>query len=289
MLSDKTALVTGSSRGIGKAVALSLAASGANIVVNYVTQERDAQDVVSQIHALGSRAIAVRADVSRPDQLQALFTRVEQEWGSLDIYINNAIDVAAFGPIARMKVEPWRHTIESHATTLLLAAQCAARLMRGRSGVIVTLSSLGSHRCFDGYAAVGVGKAAVEALTRYLAVEFGPLGIRVNAVSAGPIDTDALRGSHNIAVIEETSCRLPSGRIGTPEDVAGVVAFLCSDEARWMYGQTLIADGGLSILSPYAFVGPTRAGASSRVADESAHGRRTTLGSKGGEHHGREQ
>jgi enoyl-[acyl-carrier protein] reductase III len=261
VLTDKTALVTGSSRGIGRAIALKLAEAGADVAINYVTQQTAAEGVVNRIRDAGGRAMAIRGDVSRADELRHMFERVASEWGSLDIYVNNAIDVAAFGPVLRLKPETWRHTIDSHATTLLLAAQAASGLMKGRRGSIVALSSLGSRTCFKDYAAVGVGKAAVEALVRYLAAELGPRGIRVNAVSAGPIDTDALRSMPNFdRALQTSSDLLPARRMGMPDDVAEVVTFLCTDAARWIYGQTIVADGGFSLLSgPLASPSPAAA------------------------------
>lgn len=249
-LNGRTALVTGSSRGIGRAIALKLGALGADVAVNFVTRDRDAAQVVDALHGLGRRAMALRADVSRLDQLGGLFDRVAAEWGGLDIYINNAIDVASFGPVKRLRPEPWRHTIDSHVTTFLVGAQRAAKLMQGRQGVIVALSSLGSKSYVPGYAPVGVGKAAIEALTRYLAMELGPDGIRVNTVSGGPIDTDSLRQFGTYEQMKDASIRLsPGRRMGQPDDVAEVVAFLCTDAARWIYGQTLVVDGGFSLLS----------------------------------------
>src|SRR5579871_521071 len=181
-LEGRSALVTGSSRGIGRAIALKLGEMGADVVINYVTRERDAADVVARLTAMGRRAFAVPANVSRPDEFGALFDRVGAEWGGLDIYINNAIDVASFGPVLRLRPDAWRHTIDSHVTTFLVGSQRAAKLMKGRphQSSIVALSSLGSRGYIPGYAPVGVGKAAIEALTRYLAVELGPAGIRVN-------------------------------------------------------------------------------------------------------------
>jgi 3-oxoacyl-[acyl-carrier protein] reductase/7-alpha-hydroxysteroid dehydrogenase len=252
MLSGKTALVTGSSRGIGRAIALKLGTLGADVAVNYVTSERDALDVVDRLRAMGRRAFAMQADVSNAEQLQSLFGGVKAQWGSLDIYINNAIDVASFGPAMRLRADGWRHTIDSHVTTFLLASQQAARLMDGREGSIVALSSLGSRGYFPGYAPIGVGKAAIEALTRYLAVELGPSGIRVNTVSGGPVDTDSLRRFSTYEQMKEASARLaPGRRMGQPEDIADVVAFLCTKDARWIYGQTLIVDGGLSLLAAH--------------------------------------
>ena len=251
-LLGKTALVTGSSRGIGRAIALKLADLGADVAINYVMRDRAAEEVADTVRALGRRALVVRGDVSKADELAGLFDRVKAEWGSLDIYINNAIDVASFGPIRRLRADAWRHTIDSHVTTFLLGSQHAAKLMEGRTGVIVALSSLGSRGYIPGYAPIGVGKAAIEALTRYLAVELGPSGIRVNTVSAGPIDTESLRQFSTFAQMKAASTELaPGRRMGEPDDVADVVAFLCTERARWIYGQTVIVDGGLSLLSAH--------------------------------------
>ena len=250
MLNGKLALVTGSSRGIGKAIAIRLGELGADVAVNYVTRDVDAQRVVDQLQAMGRRSFAVKADVSDLAALGAIFDRVAAEWGALDIYVNNAIDVAAFGPVVRLRPDAWRHTIDSHVTTFLIGSQRAAKLMTGRNGAIVALSSLGSRGYIPGYAPVGVGKAAIESLTRYLAVELGPLGIRVNTVSGGPIDTDALKQFSTYEQMKDASTRLaPGRRMGQPDDIADVVAFLCTNSARWIYGQTLVVDGGLSLLS----------------------------------------
>src|SRR5262249_15526886 len=156
---------------------------GADVVVNYVTREDDARKVVEELRSRGRRALAVRADVSNLQELAAMFDRVATEWSVLDIYVNNAIDVASFGPVTRLLPESWRHTIDSHVTPFLVGAQRAAKMMSKRGGTIVALSSLGARTYIPGYTPIGVGKAAVEALTRYLAVELGPEGIRVNAVS----------------------------------------------------------------------------------------------------------
>jgi NAD(P)-dependent dehydrogenase (short-subunit alcohol dehydrogenase family) len=248
-LENKKALVTGSSRGIGRAVALELARQGADVAINYVSQPRAAQDVVEEIRALGRTTFATRADVSREEDMARLFGAIEIAWGTLDIFVNNAIDVVTFGPIARVRLEHWRHTVDSHLMPLVVAAQRATRLMR-RGGSIVSVSSLGGRLCLRDYAAVGVGKAALEALTRYLAAELAPAGVGVNAVCAGPIDTNALRAFRSFpAVKRQCEERAPGGRLGMPEDVAGVVAFLCSEAARWIIGQTIVADGGVSLLS----------------------------------------
>lgn len=251
-LQGRTALVTGSSRGIGRAIALRLGELGADVAVNYVTRQRDADEVVDHVRARGRRSFAMQADVSDLAALGRLFDRVGAEFGALDIYVNNAIDVASFGPVMRLRPDAWRHTIDSHVTTFLVGSQRAAKLMKGRSGVIVALSSLGSRTCVPGYAPIGVGKAAIEALTRYLAMELGPDDIRVNAVSAGPIDTDSLRRFTSFERMKEASETLaPGRRMGMPDDVADVVAFLCTRAARWICGQTLVVDGGFSLLSAH--------------------------------------
>jgi 3-oxoacyl-[acyl-carrier protein] reductase/7-alpha-hydroxysteroid dehydrogenase len=252
-LGGRTALVTGSSRGIGRAIALTLGSLGADVAVNYVTREKDAQAVVDELTTMGRRAFAVRANVSKLDELNGLFDRVGAEFGGhLDIYINNAIDVASFGPVHRLRPDPFRHTIDSHVTTFLVGSQRAAKLMKDRTGVILALSSLGSRSYVPGYAPVGVGKAAIEALTRYLAMEYGPAGVRVNTVSGGPIDTDSLRAMNSYEQMKDASIRLsPARRMGQPEDIADVVGFLCTDGARWITGQTLVVDGGFSLLSAH--------------------------------------
>ncbi len=248
-LYGKCALVTGGSRGVGRAIAIRLAQCGADVAITYATQSAAAADVVQRIVAVGRRSFAVRTDVSKAGDLRDLFATVDARWCGLDIYVNNAIDVAAYGPLMRVKLDAWRHTVDSHIGTLLGATQLAVPLMRNRDASIVALSSLGSRVCLPNYGAVGVAKAALEALVRYLAVELGPLGIRVNALSAGPLDTDALRSSRDFDDVRRgCESQLPVRRMGNPTDVAGVAAFLCSADAAWICGQTIVADGGLSLL-----------------------------------------
>jgi NAD(P)-dependent dehydrogenase (short-subunit alcohol dehydrogenase family) len=221
------------------------------VAVNFVSQPRAAQEVVDAVRSAGRSAFAVKADVGREQDVEQLFDAVASEWRALDIFVNNAIDVCAFGPVARARLDGWRHTIDSHVTPLVIAARRATRLMQPAGGSIVSVSSLGGRVCLHDYAAVGVGKAALEALTRYLAVELAPLRVAVNAVCAGPVDTNALRAFSTFQAVK-SGCeqRAPGGRLGTPEDIAKVVAFLCGEDARWIVGQTIVADGGVSLLSP---------------------------------------
>jgi len=249
-LAGKIALVTGAARGIGRAIALRLAQGGADLVINYVTSEAGANQLAEQARGLGRRAEVVNADAVKPEGIAKLFAAVQSHFGALDIYVNNAIDVATYGPVTRQRIEGWEHTVNGNTSALLLSAQRAVPLMKGRRGKILSLSSLGSQHYIPGYASIGVTKAATEALTRYMAVELGKHGINCNTLSGGPIDTDALKLFANYAQMKEACEKLsPAGRIGTPEDLAEVAAFLCSDAANWIYGQTIIADGGLSLLS----------------------------------------
>ncbi len=249
-LQGKTALVTGAARGIGRAIALALGRNGADVVINYVTSDDAAKQLAEELRGMGRRAETVSADAISPEGIAKLFSFVESQFGHLDIFVNNAIDVAAFGPLMRQKKDAWEHTVHRNTTALLLSAQKCRALMKGRRGKILSLSSLGSTYVIPGYAPIGVTKASTEALTRYLAVELGKEGINANTLSAGPVDTDALRLFSTYGQMKEACETLsPAGRIGTVEDVAEVAVFLCSDAANWIYGQTIIADGGLSLMS----------------------------------------
>jgi len=249
-LNGKLALVTGAARGIGRAAALRLAQNGADVVINYVTSEGPARQLAEEIRALGRRAELVAADAIEPEGINKMFDLVKEQFGYLDIFINNAIDVTTWGPVLRQKKDSWEATVNRNTTSLLLSSLEAVPLMKGRRGKIISLSSLGSQHYIPGYSPIGVTKAATEALTRYLAVELGKHGINVNCVSGGPIDTDALKLFSTYDQMKEACETMsPAGRIGTPEDLAAVIAFLCSDDANWIYGQTIIADGGLSLLS----------------------------------------
>ncbi len=249
-LQGRVALVTGAARGIGRAIALRLADHGADVVINYVTSEDRAKALAEEIRGKGRRAEIVEADAISSEGITKLFDFVKAQFGHLDIFINNAIDVAAFGPLLRTRKDGWEHTLNGNTNALLYSAQRCVPLMKDRKGKIVSLSSLGSQHYIPGYAAIGVTKAATEALTRYLGVELGRLGINVNTLSAGPIETDALKLFSTFEQMKK-ACEeySPAGRIGTPDDVCDVVAFLCSDAAHWIYGQTIIADGGLSLMS----------------------------------------
>jgi enoyl-[acyl-carrier protein] reductase III len=246
----KVVMVTGSGRGIGRAIALGLARRGADVVVNYFRNRKPAEQTAAAIQAMGRRALLVKANVGEMKGIERLFRAAEGEFGGLDILICNAAS-GYNRPAMQQKPKGWEWTMNINARSLLFCAQRAAPLMQARGGGhIVSISSPGSSRVLPDYIVVGASKAALEALTRYLAVELAPMGIRVNAVSPGIVATDAL--SHFDALkdgqlLDSVVRATPAGRLVTPEDVAGVVAFLCSPEADMIRGQTILVDGGYTL------------------------------------------
>lgn len=245
-LDGKLALVTGSGRGIGRAIALKLASRGADIIVNFFRHRESAEQTAKDVQALGVKAEVIRANVGDPEKVNAIFDMIGNKFGRLDILINNAASGVG-RPLVDIDVKAWEWTMDINVRAGLLCAQRAAKLMTGRDGKIVSISSLGSRFVLPNYTVVGVSKAALEALTRYLAIELAPQGICVNAVAASAVETEALKFYFKEGLIKDTRRATPAGRMVVPEDVANVVAFLCSEEAFMIRGQTIIVDGGTSI------------------------------------------
>ena len=244
----KIALVTGASRGIGRAIAECLSSEGAHIVLNYLRNEEAARQTEKFLKAQGSRVLTLQANVGNPKEAQALVETAGREFGKIDILVHNAA-LGAFKPVSELRVNQWDLSLDVNAKALLVLAQAALPWMEKEGGSVIALSSLGSKRYIPNYGAIGISKAALETLVRYLAVELAPKKIRVNAVSGGLVDTDATRSfPQQEHFKKEILLRTPAGRIGKPEDLAKVVVFLASEEASWIYGQTLIADGGLSLI-----------------------------------------
>jgi len=249
---NKVALITGSGRGIGKAIALRLASEGADIVVNCFRNRAPAEQTVEEIRALGRKAILVKADISDEADLQRLFDEAKQEFGGLDILVNNAAS-GYNRPAMEQRIKGWDWTMNINARSALFAAQHAVPMMQARGGgVIVNVSSIGAGRVLPDYVVVGASKAALEAVTRYLAVELGAMNIVVNAVSAGVVNTEALQHFEVMKnwVDERLSFarqRTPAARLVSPEDVAAAVAFLCSPDANMIRGQVLLVDGGFTL------------------------------------------
>lgn len=257
-LEGKLALVTGSGRGIGRAIALRLASQGSDIIVNFFRHRESAEQTAKDIEALGVKARVVKANVGDPAKVDEMFDTITNEFGRLDILINNAASGVGRS-VLDVDVKAWDWTMDINAKALLLCAQRAYKLMEGRGGKIVSISSLGSSFAWPTYAAVGVSKAAMEALTRYLAIELAPMGICVNAVAASAVETEALKFYIKEQVIPDTRQATPAGRMVLPDDVANVVAFLCSEEAFMIRGQTIIVDGGTSV-APFSILPKRREG-----------------------------
>ncbi len=252
MLKGKIALVTGSGRGIGRAIALRLAREGADVVVNFFRNRTPAEETAEAIRALGRRALIVKANIGELDELEALFAAVDAELGGLDILVNNAAS-GYNRPVLEQKPRGWEWTLNINARAALFGAQHALPLMRRRGGgYIVNITSMGGQRVLPDYVVVGASKAALEAITRYMAVELAPHNVSVNAVSPGMAATEALTHFRQLrAGLDATMIRVqehtPAGRLVTPDDVGGVVAFLCSPDAAMIRGQVIIVDGGYTL------------------------------------------
>jgi len=250
--SGKVALVTGSGRGIGKAIALRFAREGADVVINFFRNRAPAEAAAEEVRALGRRVHLCKADVGDPADLERLVKDSATALGGLDILINNAAS-GYNRPVMEQRVKGWDWTMNINARAALFAAQHAAPIMAERGGgAIVNISSFGAHRVLPEYVVVGASKAALEAVTRYLAVELAPMGIAVNAISAGVVETDALQHfpqwrEQYQAWIGGILERTPAGRLLTSDDVAGVVAWLCTPEATMIRGQVIHIDGGFTL------------------------------------------
>lgn len=249
MNQNKTALITGSSRGIGKAIALRLAKQGYNIVINYARSKSAALQTAEEIEALGVKALVVKANVGKPEKIKEMFAEIDETFGRLDIFVNNAAS-GVLRPLMELEETHWDWTMDINSKALLFCAQEAAKRMeKTGGGTIVSISSLGSIRVLENYTTVGVSKAALESLTRYLAVELASKNIVVNAVSGGAVDTEALKHFPNREELLADARRMtPAGRMVDTEDMVDAVEFLCSEKASMIRGQTIIVDGGRSLL-----------------------------------------
>lgn len=248
----KIALVTGSGRGIGKVIALRLAQEGADVVINFFRNREPAEETAKEVRALGRRAELIRANIGEQEGLESLFSQIDTAYAGLDILVNNAAS-GYNRPIADQRMKGWDWTMNINARAALFTAQQALPLMQKRGGgSIVNISSPGSFRVLPDYVNVGASKAALEAITRYMAVEFGEHNIVVNAVSPGMVATDALKHFPDMQEILEDSLAktakyVPAKRNVQPEDVAGVVSFLCTPDAEMIRGQVILIDGGFTL------------------------------------------
>jgi enoyl-[acyl-carrier protein] reductase III len=246
----KVALVTGASRGIGKAIALKLGSVGAEVVVNYARSDTDAQRVVEALTELGTSAIALRANLADVEDIHRLMVEVKERCGGLDILVNSAAR-GLERPRGAMRSMPnhLRQTFDLNVLGPWFASKEAAPLMEERGGgSIVNLTSLGARRYMPNYAAVGVTKGALDTLTMYLAVELAPRGIRVNGICPSWVEETGGVAALPRELGEVLRRNVPQRRHVTPEDVANLVVFLCSPESEMVVGQTIVLDGGVSLI-----------------------------------------
>jgi len=235
--------VTGGSRGIGRAIALRFARDGARrVAIGYLRNDAAAEATAEELRAAGAAPVLVRGSVASERVLEAV-----RELGPLDVLVHNAA-TGVIRPALETEDKHWDWTLNANARALLSLARAAAPSMPQRSS-IVAISSLGAQRVLENYVLVGTSKAALESLVRYLAVELAPRGIRVNAVSGGVVETRALEHFPNREEMLRAGAANPVGRLVSPEDIAGAVAFLCGPDADMVRGQTLIVDGGFSLLA----------------------------------------
>ena len=242
-LSGKIAFVTGGSRGIGKSIALELGRRGATVIINYLKNHEAAKTTVEELKLQGIKTTRIKAHVGEEAAIDSLVSKIENEFGQLDILVNNAAS-GVMRPTTELSVKHWDWTMNINARGPWMLSVAASRLMPD-GGRIINISSPGSTWVLPAYFAVGVSKAAIEAVTRYLAVELGPKGIAVNTVSPGFVMTEALNAFPDQLGIRDIASRpTPAGRTITPEDVSNVVAMLCSSDAEMIRGQVIIVDGG---------------------------------------------
>lgn len=247
ILASKVALITGGARGIGKAVALKLARAGADIVIVYYSSAEEAEQVVQEIKALGRRAAAIKANVADEASVKELLTQVQGQFNRLDMLISNAAS-GVLKPALTMSTKHWRWCMETNALALNHLVRAAEPMLQ-TGGRVIALSSLGAHRAIPNYAFIGASKAALEALVRSLSIELAPKSITVNTVSAGVVDTDALKYFPNREqLLEEYQAHALADRPLSPADVANAVYLLCLPEADMIRGQTIFVDAGYSIV-----------------------------------------
>jgi 3-oxoacyl-[acyl-carrier protein] reductase len=243
-LSGKIALVTGSSRGIGRAIALRLSRDGAAVAINYISDANSAEATAAEIQAAGSAAVALQADVSKPEDIQKLFDQTIEQFGQLDVLVNNAgirisknivdIDEAEYDRLFAINVKG----------TFFACQQAARRLTEG--GRIINISSAVTRMMLPGYSIYAASKGAVDQITRVLAKELGPRNITVNAIAPGPVDTELFRDGKSEELIQQMAQMAALGRIGEVQDIADAVAFLAGDDARWITGQSIHVNGGFA-------------------------------------------
>ena len=255
-LHGRVALVTGASRGMGRAIALRLARDGADCALVYRRRKDLALEVAGEIERHGRRALPLELDLGEPSHAEAAVDRVREEFGRLDILVANAA-ATAFRPMLEQRRHNIRRTLAISVESFIALVQAGVPLMEGRPGRILMISGIDSFQAMAGHGMLGSAKAAAESLVRALALELGPRGITVNGVNPGFVETDSSRFyvEHGLRrnyakAVARLAAATPVGRIGTVDDVVGLVAYLVSDAAGFLTGPTILIDGGLTIVSP---------------------------------------
>ena len=243
-LTGKIAVVTGASKGIGAGIAKALGAAGATVVVNYATDKAGAENTVAAITGAGGHAIAAGGSVAKAADIAQIFAETKKQFGKVDILVNNA-GVYGFSPIDNVSEEDIDRMFNTNVKGLLLTTKAAIELFPEEGGSIINIGSVASEQTPMGMAIYNGTKGAVDSITRTLAAELGPKKIRVNAVNPGPVVTEGTKDFVESEMMQAAVKQTPLGRIGQPGDIADVVTFLASDEARWVNGSLLQAAGGL--------------------------------------------
>lgn len=247
-LNGKVAVVTGASKGIGAAIAERLGSEGASVVVNYASDRAGAERVAKQIESRGGKALVVKADVSKKEDIDKLFGETTVRFGRVDILVNNA-GVYEFRPLESIDSDHFRRHFDLNVLGLLLTTQKAVQHMNNGGGSIINISSVVAKTPPAGASVYSATKGAVDVVTRSLAQELGPRKIRVNSLSPGYTDTEGVRSSQasDKSFSDLAVSRTPLGRVGTGEDIAGAAAFLASDDSRWITGETILTGGGIRL------------------------------------------
>ncbi len=251
-MKNKTLVISGATKGIGKAIAYEFAKEGINVAFTYNSNEEEAKKIAADLEkTYGIKARYYPLNILEPETYKDLYKAIDEDFDRVDFFISNAMIygrpvVGGYGKFMRLKPRGLNNIYTATVNAFVVGAQEAAKRMeKVGGGSIISMSSTGNITYIENYAGHGTNKAAVEAMVRYAAMELGEKNIRVNAVSGGPIDTDALKAFVNYEEVKEKTEQVsPLGRIGQPEDIAGACLFLCSDKASWMTGQTLLIEGG---------------------------------------------
>ena len=245
-LSNKVAVVTGASKGIGAEIAKSLAAEGASVVVNYASSKEGADRVVDEIKASGGKAIGIQADVAKAGDVKRLFDETNKAFGKVDVLVNNA-GVYRFGPLEEFTEEQFHQMFNTNVLGLLLATREAAKNFNGGGGSIINIGSAVTELFPPTTSVYTATKGAVDAVTQVLANELGPRKIRVNSINPGVINTEGAvtQGVIGSEFEEMALSKTPLGRTGLPKDVAPIAVFLASDDSGWLTGETIVASGGM--------------------------------------------